>query len=258
MVGWPGAVQPAPGLAFAVGDGFFAGRAEELWPPALGSTVLATAPGDSTLDPQLLAGFGDRPARPVVRALEQDLWRETAATRLLAEQPEVRALFVRLPGLAQASRRWFGGYVAARLEGVHGDRATTAAQYLEQYYRHLDEVLARLWRAAPSPRLLAVVSPHGAAPPGAWRRATSFGRLPLGGELGGGADGTLLLLGEGVRAGTFVPGAAVEDVVPTLLYALGLPVGRDMAGAALTGAFDPTFLATHPLGFVPSYERLTR
>jgi hypothetical protein len=46
--------------------------------------------------------------------------------------------------------------------------------------------------------------------------------------------------------------------VPTLLYALGLPVGRDMAGTALTGAFEPAFLATHPLGFVPSYERLTR
>ena len=261
MVGWPGAVGPSPGLAFAVGDDFFGGAADQCWPPALGAAVLGSAPGapgDSTLDPALLAGVGDPPARPAVRALEQDLWREAALQRLLADQGGTRAVFLRLPGLALVSRRWFGGYVAARLEGEQGARHESAAEQVELYYRHLDDLLARLWEAGEEPRLLAVVSPHGVAPPGAWRRARSFGRLPLAGVLTGEADGVLLLRGDGVRPGTFVADAAVEDVVPTLLYALGLPVGRDMAGTALTGAFEPAFLATHPLGFVPSYERLTR
>jgi hypothetical protein len=61
-----------------------------------------------------------------------------------------------------------------------------------------------------------------------------------------------------VRAGSFVGEAGIADVAPTLLYALGLPVGRDMDGRALTGAFEPAFLAGHPLSFVPSYEALTR
>lgn len=264
VVGWPGGVRPAPGLAFAVGDGFFAGRTEDCWPPAFAAALLGSAPGapgDSTLDPALLGAFGDPPAALVVRALEQDLWREASLQHLLAERPGTRALFVRLPGLAQASRRWFGGYAAARLEGAQGGRAEAAAAQLERYYRHLDDLLARLWQstsATTGPRLLAVVSPHGVAAPGPWRRARAFGRLPLSGVPTGEADGVLILQGDGVRPGTFVPDAAVEDVVPTLLYALGLPVGRDMAGTALTGAFEPAFLATHPLGFVPSYERLTR
>ena len=262
VVGWPGAVAAAPGVPFAVGEGFFAGRPEECWPPELGTPLLGTAPGapgDSTLDPAVLAGFGDRPARALVRALEQDLWREAAMQHLLEKRPATRALFLRLPGLAQASRRWFGGYAAARLEGAPGGRPEAAAARLELYYRHLDDLLARLWRsAAGEARLLAVVSPHGVAAPGPGSRARSFGRLPLGGVLTGESDGLLLLVGDGVRPGTFVPDAAVEDVVPTLLYALGLPVGRDMAGRALTGAFEPAFLATHPLGFLPSYERLTR
>jgi hypothetical protein len=128
---------------------------------------------------------------------------------------------------------------------------------VEQYYRHLDDYLAQLWRRTDGPRLLAVVSPYGAAPPGPWSRALRLGRLPIEGVLGGSADGALLLRGDGIRRGGFVADAGIEDLTPTLLYALGLPVGRDLDGQVLTGAFDPEFLAAHPLGFVPSYETLT-
>jgi arylsulfatase A-like enzyme len=46
------------------------------------------------------------------------------------------------------------------------------------------------------------------------------------------------------------------DVAPTLLYALGLPVARDLDGRVLTGAFEASFLARRPLAFFPSYEAL--
>jgi hypothetical protein len=95
----------------------------------------------------------------------------------------VRALFVRLPGLRQVARHWFGGYVAHDLEGVQGDRAQLAARRVEAYYRHLDDFLAQLWAQGEGPRLLAVVSPYGAGAPSGWRRATSFGRLPIEGVL---------------------------------------------------------------------------
>ena len=60
-----------------------------------------------------------------------------------------------------------------------------------------------------------------------------------------------------MREGEFLGQARIVDVVPTLLYALGLPVAGDMDGRVLTGAFAPDFLATHPLSFLPSYEALT-
>jgi hypothetical protein len=259
VVGWPQAAPPPAGVAFALSEAFFAGQPGHVAPPELEPRALEFRLAAEQIDPAALAPFGLPPPAPVIAAFGQDLWRQRLAASLLDQEPSVRALFLRLPGLRQVSRHWFGGYVAHELEGVNTERAALAARRVEAYYRHLDGVLEAFWtRPTPGPRLLAVVSPYGAAPPGAWRRARSLGLLPVEGVLTGRADGVLLLRGEGVRAGGFVGDAAIEDVVPTLLYALGLPVARDMDGRALTSAYEPAFLAAHPLSFVPSYEALTR
>jgi hypothetical protein len=258
VVGWPEAAPAPPGVAFAASERFFAGAPGQFSPPQLERAAARFRVDPRRLDAELVASFGSPPPAPILTALGQDLQRESLASWLITQRPQARALFVRLPGLRQVARRWFGGYVAHDLEGVQGERAEAAARRVEAYYRHLDDFLAQLWARGEGPRLLAVVSPYGAGAPSGWRRATSFGRLPVEGVLSGREDGILLLRGEGVRAGGFVGDAVIVDVVPTLLYALGLPVGRDMDGRALTGAFEPAFLATHPLSFVPSYEAITR
>ena len=257
VVGWPEATPAPPGVVFALSEAFFAGTPGQVVPPSLAARAEGFAVDGASIDASLLDRFGSPPPPAVLLALRQDLWRERLTTSLLDEHPRTNALFLRLPGLRQISRRWFGGYVAHDLEGVQTERAANAARMVEMYYRHLDDFLAALWARDGGDRLLAVISPYGAAAPGGWRRAVRLGRLPVEGVLSGRSDGILLLRGEGVRAGSFGGEAAIEDVVPTLLYALGLPVGRDMDGRALTSAFEPAFRSTHPLGFVPSYEALT-
>jgi hypothetical protein len=256
VVGWPEATPAPRGVAFAVSDGFFAGLPGQVSPPSLEQRVAASRPTADQIGEALPGALGTPPLAPVQAAAEQDLWRDGVTRLLLDEGAPPSALFLRLPGLRQVARRWFGGYVAHELEGDSSARAAAAAGRVEGYYRHLDDVLARLWDRGSGDRLFAVVSPYGTNAPSRWRRVRSLGRLPLEGVLTGSADGVLLLRGDGVRAGSFVGEARIEDVTPTLLYALGLPVGRDMDGRALTGAFEPSFLATHPLSFVPSYEAL--
>ena len=258
VVGWPEALPAEAGTSFALGDEFFSAAGGPAWPPRLGERAALFEVGTEQIEPTLLAGFGSPVPTVASNALAGDLWRESLAFFLLQNDRETRALFLRLPGLRRVSRRWFGGYAAAQLEGEQAPRAALAARLVEQYYRHLDDYLGQLWQRAEGPRLFAVVSPFGVQPPGPWRRAVTFGRLRVDGVLGGGADGVLLLRGDGVRRGAFVAEAAIEDVAPTLLYGLGLPVGRDLDGRVLTGAFEPAFLAAHPLGFVPSYETLSR
>jgi hypothetical protein len=256
LVGWmPG--PPPAGLSFALPEGFFAGRPELGAPAPLAAGAALFHVGADQIDPLLLESFGPRPPAAAVRALSGDLWRESAAFWLL-DREEPRALFLRLPGMAVVAHRWFGGYAAQQLEGVQGERSAPAARLVEEYYRHLDDYLGQLWNRTHGPRLLAVVSPYGVTAAGGWRRAASFGRAPLQGVISGNADGVLLLRGDGIRRGGFVAEAGIEDVVPTLLYALNLPVGRDMDGRTLTGAFEPGYLAAHPLSFVPSYEALSR
>ena len=61
-------------------------------------------------------------------------------------------------------------------------------------------------------------------------------------------------MGKGVRAGTRIPDADVLDVAPTILYALGLPVARDMDGDILVDAFQAGFLRSNRVEFIPTYE----
>ena len=46
---------------------------------------------------------------------------------------------------------------------------------------------------------------------------------------------------------------SVLDIAPTLLHALGLPVGDDMDGRVLAEAFGPEWLAGNSVTTVPSY-----
>jgi len=45
----------------------------------------------------------------------------------------------------------------------------------------------------------------------------------------------------------------IHDITPTLLYALGLPVGKDMTGEPSTGLFTEDFQQRNPLTTVPTY-----
>jgi hypothetical protein len=47
---------------------------------------------------------------------------------------------------------------------------------------------------------------------------------------------------------------AVVDLVPTLLYFLGLPIGRDMDGSPRTDIFSRAFNSRQTLTFIPAYE----
>jgi len=60
-------------------------------------------------------------------------------------------------------------------------------------------------------------------------------------------DGILLAYGPDVRRGERLSTRAIEDVAPTVLYLLGLPVDADMDGRVLTDALRPEGLASRPI-----------
>ena len=66
-------------------------------------------------------------------------------------------------------------------------------------------------------------------------------------------------LRHGLRPGACAPArpdrGSVADIAPTILYFLGLPIGRDMDGTARADFFQPSFTATRPVTFIPSYGR---
>ena len=66
--------------------------------------------------------------------------------------------------------------------------------------------------------------------------------------------GILLIKGPHVRKNHEIAEATVLDILPTLLYTIGLPAAQDMDGKVLTDVFDEAYLSRKPVAFIKSYE----
>jgi len=59
--------------------------------------------------------------------------------------------------------------------------------------------------------------------------------------------GMLIMHGPGIRGGATVEGASIQDIAPTVLHTMGLPVPTDMDGKVLARAFAEEYMASHPV-----------
>src|SRR5438094_409309 len=105
--------------------------------------------------------------------------------------------------------------------------------------------------------LLLVVSGYGMEPLGLGKRLLErvIGDPELSGTHENAPDGFLMAYGAAVARGRLQARASVVDVVPTILYFLGLPTGRDMDGYVRTDLFQPSFTEDRPIAFIPTYDR---
>lgn len=227
------------------------------WPLG-GRSLPAAPPGGETTPLELEWLALDAEARQLVEpGLRSDMAR-VATLRPALLGPGGRAHFISLQGMASVTRAFYGGWAAVHLDGSQSERDLAAARIVTGYYATLDSLIAQLWNDLPEPRLIAVVSPYGTRAPNGLDRivASVQPQRAVRGHRSGGPDGLFVLHGPGVRPRHFLSHAAITDVAPTLLYALGLPVARDLDGRTLTEAMTDEQLARKALTFVPSYETL--
>jgi predicted AlkP superfamily phosphohydrolase/phosphomutase len=71
-------------------------------------------------------------------------------------------------------------------------------------------------------------------------------------------DGILAFWGAGVRAGADLGVLPIQDVAPTLLDGLGLPVADDLAGRPIAGVWSPGASGERPLRRVASFADVRR
>ena len=259
QVGWPATAPVSPAGSFAFSEHYFEGdfRPATAQPRELAERGVLFQIDPEEVDRALVAELEGQIPYSLLQALAGDLWRQSLARFLIEQRREVRAVFLVLPGLAEVSSKYFGGFSAVEFNGETGRPQQNAAHLISFYYTFLDHFLADLWERQSGPKMLAVVSTYGfEAPQGlrkSWARTTGH---QLRGQHQRSPDGLFLAMGNGLRAGAFLEGAHLVDIMPTLLYALRLPISRDLDGRVLTGAFETAFLARNPLTFVPSYETI--
>ncbi len=132
-------------------------------------------------------------------------------------------------------------------------RSSMKGEALRAYVVQLDALLAAIARDYPD-HLLVVTSPCGPAPPPLPVTPYAFAREEFGLDDPGADDGFVVITGAGTTHRDNPASAKVDDIVPTTLFAAGLPTGRDMDGSVLTAAFDDAFLRRNALSLIATYE----
>jgi predicted AlkP superfamily phosphohydrolase/phosphomutase len=176
------------------------------------------------------------------------------ATRQLAAEHPVQLEAVRYQGLDTVGHQ-FMKYVEPRaLVDVSDAERQAYGGVLDRYYAFIDgEIGAAIERLAPGDLLL-VVSGFGMQPVGPVKHAVArlFRAPDVSGTHEMAPDGFLLAYGTPVARGR-KPRGAIVDVTPTILYFVGLPIGRDMDGYARADLFTAALTADRPITFIPSH-----
>lgn len=127
---------------------------------------------------------------------------------------------------------------------------------LDRYYAQVDGAIgAAMERLAPGDLLL-VVAGFGMQPVSPIKQlAARVLRDPdVSGTHQNAPDGFVLAYGTTVAPGRKQRGSIV-DVTPTILYFLGVPIGRDMDGYARADLFTSPFMSARPITYIPSHGR---
>jgi len=201
-------------------------------------------------DPPQLAAVAPRitgPARnAVLAALRHDL--QVASTARLAIASRRYELdVIALEGFGDAQRALHIG--TNELPPKTSMRGEIARTYAEQ----LDRIVAQLAHDFPD-HLLIVVSPSGPVPPASAATAWSLVRDVIANDDPGADDGFVVITGPDVAHKENPASAYAVDVVPTVLFSAGLPVGRDMDGRVLIDAFSEEFIRRSTLSVIQTYE----
>ncbi|MGD8440150.1 MAG: alkaline phosphatase family protein [Holophagae bacterium] len=128
-------------------------------------------------------------------------------------------------------------------------RHTGEREVVELVMEMVDSQLGELLAVAPPDALVVFVSPYGLAPPSSYERLRRVVGIGDTWRTSGDRcwDGVLMIDGRGVAPGRRFQDRALADMVPTLLYLVGLPLAQYMEGEVVVDAIDPAFLETRPL-----------
>ena len=196
----------------------------------------------------------DAEAGPAAAVARDELY--DAVTGMLQARLDAQVMAVRYQGLDTVGHR-FLRYAMPRVFGdVSDDEVRRHGHVLDEYYAFIDARIGSFKASLGPDDLLLVVSGFGMEPVGLGERilARAFGDPDRSGTHERAPDGFMLAYGAHVAPGRVRRGSVV-DVAPTVLYYLGLPVGRDVDGIARTDILTDAFTASRPITFIPTYER---
>jgi predicted AlkP superfamily phosphohydrolase/phosphomutase len=263
FIGWPLTYPASPVRGYLVSDTY---RRMAATPSGIDDPS-ALYPADLQLETLgLLEAVGAEGAvgvatvEPVRPSQESQTLTDRASDRIaraLAVTRPTQVTGVRFQSLDAAGHYFLRYALPSEFGDVTEDERRRFGRVLEQQYALIDDALGRALTAVGADDLLLVVSGYGMEPLSLGGRLLErlIGDPEISGTHAAAPDGFLIAYGGAVAKGRSATRASVVDVVPTVLYFLGLPIGRDMDGYARTDLFRRSFTDARPITFIPTYDR---
>jgi hypothetical protein len=245
VINWPWS-EPTGATRVITNDFFGApDPRKEANPPAFATAARQLEQQPAPAVRQRFNGSGSARQR-ILTGLEHDL-SATAIARLSAGDRNFELTVVALDGFSQAQRALH--IYANDLPS----RTSIKGEALRAYVEQLDRLLDSIAQQFPD-HLLVVVSPCGPAPPPLQASVWQLARRALMPVDPGADDGFFLVTGHDAAHKENPGSARAADLAPTVLFAAGLPIGRDMDGRVLPEAFGEDFLRRNALTAIQTYE----
>lgn len=133
------------------------------------------------------------------------------------------------------------------------ERGTAAGDAIRTHMALLDRLVGEV-RTVNEDAMFVVVSPSAVDPPVQPVSLAALVQIAHDMTDPGRNDGFVMLSARQFATRANPQSAEVVDVVPTILYANGLPLARDLDGKIITEALREEVLRTTPLTMIPSYD----
>jgi len=263
IVGWPLTSPAHADLGYIVSDRFDEGMDSPL---ALGDPEAAHPTTAMMAAREAFNIWLEKPVEEVLpgvqssglqpQALAEARWDRAYSdiARVLDEQFAPRLTAVRYRGLDSFGHFYLRDAQPELFGALR--RATPGRSPLDRYFAFIDNEVGNAMRQLNEGDLLLVVSAFGMEPMPMLKRGLDrlLFRSQHTGSHEAAPPGFLLAYGTNVAYGQFRPGAIV-DLTPTVLYYMGLHVGRDMDGFPRTDLFTREFAQDHPVKQIATHGR---
>jgi hypothetical protein len=206
-----------------------------------------------------LFGVPALPSDPLSSLVRNAFLRDFAAEESSGAERDERqsqVFHLRLDGLNIVQAYFYKYSFPEQFGDIPPDRLERFGSVIEHYYEYYDGLVGKFLTGLKEDEILAVYSPFGVEPLPLWKRFVE--RLLGDPEISAyhelAPDGVIFFYGKGVRKAKQEGALRIVDITPTLLYFLGLPVGRDMDGMVRSSVFGDDFIAENPIIYISSYE----
>ena len=218
-------------------------------------------PPDLRLEKMFGAAFKDfqfeapGPFDRLYEAFIRDASFEEAAFKAKTEkQPSVFALV--LDGLSDVESLFYKYSVPDSFGEIKQEEIQKYGPVIRHYLQYYDQLIGKYMAALKEDEMLVVYSPYGVEPLPFWKRLVEWllGNAAVSAYHEQAPDGAVFFFGKNVARGRNLSPIKLVDILPSVLYALRLPVGKDMDGIVRGTIFSREFTDENPILTTTSYE----